>query len=166
LAINPAERFTLFYGGVFSQWYYSPFVIDGIRYDCAEQYMMAAKAALFKDYPAVAKIMATCDPAEQKRLGKKVKKFDKTTWEAVAMDVVARASMAKFTSSKELLQALLVTHGTTLVEASPTDVIWGIGLSEVDPKALDRSEWLGLNWLGRVLTETREQLLDAVAYVS
>lgn len=50
------------------------------------------------------------------------------------------------------------TKGTTLVEASPRDRLWGIGLGSRNPKALSRSQWRGKNWLGQCLTEVREEL--------
>lgn len=155
------EEFTLFYGGVFSQWLYAPFVIDGVAYNCAEQYMMAQKARLFKDKAMLEAIMGAKDPSAQKAFGKKVKGFKKPVWEAVARDVVMRGSLAKFTSTSRLRDLLLDTEGTVLVEASPTDVIWGIGLAERDPAALDREQWQGSNWLGQVLTDLREHLLKA-----
>lgn len=152
------ETFTLFYNGPFCQWHPSPMVIDGEKYGCAEQYMMAQKARLFKDYKAESLIMCTDYPAEQKALGRKVRGFQVEMWEAVARDVVMRASFAKFTSSFDLYHELAGTYGTTLVEASPTDCIWGIGLDETDPRALNRDEWCGRNWLGQVLTDLRVSL--------
>ena len=103
--------------------------------------------------------MSTDDPAQQKRLGKLVRGFDVQTWEAVARDVVMRASLAKFSSDPKLRAKLLLTEGTVLVEASPTDVIWGVGLAEDDPRVHNRDRWRGRNWLGQVLTELREQML-------
>lgn len=153
------EKFTPFYGGVFSQWYPSPMVIDGVEYGCAEQYMMAQKARVFGDEQALDAIMATNNPAEQKAIGRQVKGFDKRTWEVVARDVVMRASLHKFTSDPKLRAKLLMTEGTTLVEASPTDVVWGVGLDEGDPRVHDRSEWQGTNWLGQVLNDLRDSLL-------
>jgi ribA/ribD-fused uncharacterized protein len=158
--MNTNERFTLFYGGPFSQWAHSPFVVDGTEYNCAEQYMMAQKARLFGDEERLKLIMATDNPAEQKALGKKVERFRKSVWEAVARDVVMRGSLAKFTQHHYFFEALMETRGTTIVEASPTDVIWGIGLDEYDPDCRDRSKWRGSNWLGQVLTDLRERLLD------
>lgn len=152
------EKFTPFYGGVFSQWYPSPMIIDGVEYSCAEQYMMAMKALLFGDAPRHEAIMATSDPAKQKALGKLVAGFNVHQWEFVARDIVMRASLAKFTSDSKLRAKLLLTEGTTLVEASPTDVIWGVGLSEDDPRVHSRDNWQGRNWLGHVLTELRESL--------
>ena len=43
------EVFTLFWHGIFSQWFKSPFAINGIVYNCCEQYMMAQKAKMFND---------------------------------------------------------------------------------------------------------------------
>jgi len=152
------ETFTLFYNGVFSQWHPSPFEVDGVRYSCAEQYMMAQKARTFGDGERLGKIMGSDDPGYQKAQGKLVRGYSDAVWHAVARDVVARASVAKFASTPALLAALMATGGTTLVEASPTDRVWGIGLGEDDPGARDRSRWRGRNWLGQVLTETRVRL--------
>ena len=44
------EEFTFFYTGdstVFSQWYLTKFTVDGIEYNCAEQYMMYQKAGKY-----------------------------------------------------------------------------------------------------------------------
>jgi ribA/ribD-fused uncharacterized protein len=153
-------EYHLFYGGPFSQWAASDFEVNGIKYNCAEQYMMAQKARLFGDEVRLERIMRSDNPAEQKALGKKVARFRKNVWEAVARDVVMRGSLAKFTQSKAFLQDLMATEGMLLVEASPTDVIWGIGLAEWDPDAHDPTKWRGTNWLGEVLTDLRERLLD------
>ncbi|URA06990.1 GTP cyclohydrolase II [Xanthomonas phage Elanor] len=153
------EQFTPFFGGVFSQWYPSPMVIDGVSYGCAEQYMMAQKARVFGDEQALEAIMATSNPAEQKAIGRQVKGFDRRQWDSVSRDVVMRASLAKFTSDPKLRAQLLLTEGTTLVEASPTDVIWGVGLYENDPRVHDPSQWKGTNWLGQVLNDLRASLL-------
>ena len=155
------EKFTPFYGGVFSQWYPSPMVIDGVEYSCAEQYMMAQKARLFGDEVALKAIMASCSPSEQKAIGKTVRGFKKWVWEAVAKDVVARGNLAKFTSTPELYDGLMETVGMRLVEASPTDVIWGIGLDQWDEDCTDPDKWRGTDWLGWVLTELRETLVYA-----
>lgn len=151
--------FTPFFGGVFCQWYYSPMIIYGVEYGCAEQYMMARKAELFQDKRAFAAIMHSDDPGEQKRQGRLVKGFKPEVWNAVARDVVLQANLVKFTSDRKLLAHLMATAGTTLVEASPTDIVWGVGLFETDPRVQDPREWRGTNWLGQVLTDLREQLL-------
>lgn len=155
------EQFTFFYRSrnPFSQWYPCRFTIDGITFNCAEQYMMYAKAMLFNDAAIAEKILEATEPRDQKALGRKVKNFDPQVWEKEAKGIVYRANHAKFTQNPSLLEELLATAGTTLVEASPTDTIWGIGMTEDDPNALDRSKWKGTNWLGEVLTQLREDVM-------
>ncbi|MGV3456653.1 NADAR family protein [Sphingomonas sp.] len=154
-----AERFTFFWSGPFSQWHKSAFTLDGVVYNTAEQYMMAEKARLFRDDETCARILTVSDPRDQKALGRRVRNFDEARWNAVARDIVYRGNRAKFTTHRDLLTTLFDTAGTTLVEASPLDTIWGIGLAADDPDASDRTKWRGTNWLGEVLTELRDTLL-------
>lgn len=152
------ERFTFFLDGPFSQWMESPFDLDSQRYVCAEQWMMAEKARLFGDKPARAAILNTPHPDEHKALGRTITPFDDAVWRAHAQAIVHRGNRAKFLQNPELLEQLRVTRGTTLVEASPFDRLWGIGLLASDPRAQNRATWRGLNWLGEVLTAVREEL--------
>ena len=156
-----AEKFTFFWSGVFSQWHPSTFVIDGVTYNCTEQYMMAEKARLFGDTGTEAMIMATADPAMQKRFGRQVSNFDESVWNATARDIVLKANIAKFSQNPGMEAYLMATVGTTLVEASPEDTIWGIGLRKTDPRAYNRATWRGTNWLGEVLNITRDLLTKA-----
>ena len=153
-----SERFTFFWSGPFSQWHRSPFTLDGQIYVTAEQYMMAEKARLFSDSEALQRILATSEPRQQKALGRRVRGFEADRWQAVARNIVFRGNRAKFTTHRDLLALLLETDGTTLVEASPFDMIWGIGLAVDDPAAGDRSAWRGMNWLGETLTRLRDTL--------
>lgn len=154
-----SEQFTLFYGGIFSQWFRSPFDIDETTYNTAEQWMMACKARHFSDEKALARIMKAGHPAEQKKLGRTVVGFTVAEWNQVARDYVYKGNYAKFSQDQQLRQNLLKTKGTTLVEASPQDRLWGIGLGLDDPDALDRSKWRGVNWLGEVLTRVRDDMI-------
>ena len=149
------NNFHLFWGGPFSQWYPSVFEIEGVHYNCAEQYMMAKKAELFGDKEAHAAIMASTVPKEQKAIGRKVQNFDLDRWNAVARDIVFRANMAKFSQHPQLRKFILETGTQEIVEASPEDTIWGIGLAENDPDAQDKTKWKGTNWLGEVLMSVR-----------
>lgn len=156
-----SEKFTLFYGGYFSQWYRSSpdqFVIDGVTYNCAEQFMMAEKARLFGDKESLERIMRENHPKDQKAIGRQVKDFNVEKWDAISRNCVYLGNYAKFTQNKGLLLELMSTEGTTLVEASPTDRIWGIGRSMDDPLAYDKNQWLGKNWLGQVLTKLRDNI--------
>lgn len=154
-----AEQFTFFYGGHASQWAASPFTIDGVLYNTAEQYMMAQKAILFNDAAALQIIMNTDNPKIQKAAGRTVKGFNQILWEKNAKLFVYRANLAKFMQNPEFLEWLLGTAGTTLVEASPWDTIWGIGLDASDPLAKDRKTWKGTNWLGEIITQVREDIM-------
>ena len=154
------NKYTFFYNGPFSQWYKSNMIIDGIKYETAEKFLMAQKALLFEDFEIYPKIMATTNPAEQKALGREIKNFDKDVWEANCRDIVMRGNIAKFMQNPKIRESLLATEGTELVEASPTDKIWGIGLAEDDPKAQIKEEWQGTNWLGIILTEVRTKLIN------
>ncbi len=153
------EKFTFFYGGEFSQWYNSPMTVKGVFFNCAEQAMMMEKAILFNDNEACNKIMKTDDPVKQKFIGRHVKGFDKKVWESVAREIVYYNNLCKFTQNPKLLKVLLDTVGTTLVEVSPTDKIWGIGLAEYNPRALVKKYWKGLNWLGMEITRVRDNIM-------
>jgi ribA/ribD-fused uncharacterized protein len=152
------ERFTFFYGGPGSQWYPATFTVDGVQYNCGEQFMMAEKARLFGDDDAFYIIMQTTNPKIQKATGRLVKNFDRKIWEANAKLIVYRGNFARFSQNPDQLEWLLGTDGTTLVEASPWDKIWGIGLAANDPLALDRATWKGTNWLGEIETQVREDI--------
>jgi len=154
LADKPA--FTLFYEGPLSQWHPAPFTLEGHAFTTAEHYMMWSKARLF-DEAACEEIRTAAHPGDAKRLGRQVRNFDERVWSAVARQVVFVGSVAKFSQNPDLRGVLLRTEGL-LVEASPTDLVWGIGLAIDDPRAADPARWLGSNWLGTVLTEVREAL--------
>lgn len=145
----------------FSQWYRCRFVVDGQAYNCAEQYMMHGKAVLFGDDEMARKILEADHPRTQKALGRKVKNFDAAVWEREHLRIVKDGNRAKFTQNADLLEKLLATKGTTLVEASPYDRIWGIGLGADNPRAKDPAQWRGKNLLGQILTELRDELLAA-----
>jgi ribA/ribD-fused uncharacterized protein len=158
--------YTLFYGSSepFSNWFRSPFVtIDEVAgkltFPSAEHYMMYGKAVCFGDAAAAEAILKAQDPRSAKRLGRQVKGFDAQTWNQVARRVVYRGCRLKFTQNPDCYEALVATRGTQLVEASPTDRIWGVGLAEDDDRILDPGQWRGTNWLGEVLTLLREDLL-------
>lgn len=151
------DKFVFFYGGPFSQWFPSRFKIGNQTYNCAEQYMMAQKALTFGDVETQIKIMTAGEPSKQKALGRKVKFFNPSQWNTVCRKIVYDANYAKF-SDPSLKALLLATGDKEIVEASPYDTIWGIGLSETDPRCLDKTQWRGTNWLGEVLMAVRSDL--------
>lgn len=145
---------------VFSQWWRSRFELDGERYASAEQRMMAEKARLFEDAELREQILAEQDPGRCKALGRKVRGYDDARWAAARVAVVVEANVAKFGQSEALRSYLLATGDDLLVEASPLDAIWGIGLAANDPRAADPREWLGENLLGFALIAAREVLRE------
>jgi len=149
-----------FYNGPFSQWHMKQMTIDGVDYNCCEQYMMAEKARLFDDDDTLAKILAAKTPREQKALGRKVKGFTDKTWKKHRLEIVTKANRAKFTQNEDLKKKLLDTGDAILCEASPKDRIWGIGLKKHDPKAKDKKQWKGLNLLGEALMAVRDELTE------
>lgn len=141
----------------FSNWYPKAFVIEGIKYNCVEQYMMARKAILFGDIDIYKKIMASDDPGECKNQGKLVSNFEPTTWDSCKREIVFNANYAKFMQNPELMAKLKDTGNAVLAEASPFDTIWGIGMSADDPDARNPEEWNGENLLGGILMQIREE---------
>ncbi len=142
----------------FSQWFRCVFSEAGNTFNCAEQYMMHGKAMLFDDAAVAETILAAAHPREHKALGRKVKPFDDKRWKLAREQIVLAGNRAKFTQNPELKELLLATKGTELVEASPYDKIWGIGLAASDPRTQDPAQWKGQNLLGRILTQLREEL--------
>ena len=142
----------------FSQWYPSYFVIDGIRYNCAEQYMMAEKARVFKDEVTREKILQATEPDVIKKLGRKVQNFDAGIWNVESYKVVVRGNLAKFGQNENLKAVLLSTEKKVLVEASPYDKIWGIGMKLTEAVKTNPHNWKGNNKLGFALMEVRDEL--------
>lgn len=141
-----------------SQWWMCPFQVDGVEYSCAEQFMMAEKARMFRDQEMLANIMEASHPKEMKAYGRAVVSFDKEAWDKTCYEIVKRGNYAKFSQNPELLHFLLATKNRILVEASPRDRIWGIGMGKANPDALCPLKWRGKNLLGFALTEVRDQL--------
>lgn len=144
-----------------SQWYLSSFVVDQVRYATAEHFMMAGKARLFGDETIAEQVLAAPSPGAAKALGRQVRGFDRARWEACRFDLVVAGNVAKFGQHPELRDYLLGTGSRVLVEASPVDRIWGIGLAAIDPRAEQPDQWRGLNLLGFALMQARIQLLAA-----
>ncbi len=145
---------------VLSQWYPAGFSHKGTRYPSAEHWMMAAKARLFGDAAAESRILASPDPGRAKALGRAVEGFDSVVWDKAAYGIVLQGTLLKFSKNKALGQFLRDTGRKILVEASPHDRIWGIGLRKDDPNARVPEKWRGRNLLGFALMEARDRLDD------
>jgi ribA/ribD-fused uncharacterized protein len=144
----------------FSQWYPSPFMVDGITYKTTEHWMMAHKALLFGDKITLQEIIKTESPAVVKQLGREVKNFDAGIWNEKAYKIVVEGNKHKFSQSPGVRQVLLYSGNRILVEASPPDAIWGIGLAQDSPDASNPFKWKGTNLLGFALMEVRDYLRD------
>lgn len=144
----------------FSQWYSSPFTEGGNRFATAEHYMMFGKAKLFGDAEAMEKALNAKNPGAVKAVGRSVRGFDQAVWNENKFDLVVNANLAKFGSNNDLKDFLISTGKRVLVEASPVDKVWGIGLAQDDEAASNPNRWKGENLLGFALMEVREQLRE------
>jgi ribA/ribD-fused uncharacterized protein len=167
--IAPESKFLFFWGHqpnkdgsisktCFSQWWLSPFEVEGITYKTAEHWMMAKKAVLFNDNAVLEKIIASNSPAEAKKLGREVKNYNETLWLAARFEIVKEGNYYKFNQNPELKTFLLNTKDRVIVEASPVDAIWGIGMASDDKNVMNPGKWKGLNLLGFALMEVRDEL--------
>ncbi|MGP3986632.1 NADAR family protein [Streptomyces sp. 3N207] len=143
--------------GCLSQWWPARFTVDGVEYASAEHFMMAGKARLFGDAETEQRVLAAPHPGAAKALGRQVRGFDEETWARERYGIVVRANSAKFGQDARLRKYLLGTAGRVLVEASPLDRVWGIGLAADDERAADPERWRGANLLGFALMEAREE---------
>jgi hypothetical protein len=144
--------------GCLSQWWPAAFTVDGVEFATAEHYMMWRKAGLFGDAEAAERILAAGHPHRAKSIGRQVRGFDERRWADERFGIVVAGSTAKFGQHPALREFLLATGDRVLVEASPTDRVWGIGLAADDERAADPATWRGLNLLGFALMAAREAL--------
>lgn len=166
---TPESKFLFFWGHqpnkdgsisktCFSQWWLSSFEVDKVIYETAEHWMMVKKAELFKDDAVLEKILKAKSPAEAKKLGREVKNYNETLWLAARFDIVKEGNYHKFSQNPELKTFLLNTKDRVIVEASPVDAIWGIGMAGDHKDAQNPEKWRGLNLLGFALMEVRDDL--------
>ena len=130
---------------------------------CAEQYMHAEKARLFGDEAMAERIMKSDSPHEHKLMGGRVSGFEQDKWDAHKVAIVTAGSRCKFGQNAGLRRRLLDTGDAILAEANPKDYIWGIGLAEDDPAALEPATWQGQNLLGQILMAVRGELAQSQA---
>ncbi|VDM44149.1 unnamed protein product [Toxocara canis] len=128
-------------------------------FNCTEQYYMYHKALSSGDLETANEIM-------KEREARKIK-----MWDSLSEDVMWRGNIAKYTQNDDLRKKLFCTHGSILVECSPTDAIWGIdaivyltGMDIHEPDAVDPAKWRGQNKLGHILTRIREHLWEQPEY--
>lgn len=141
-----------------SQWWMSRFIENGMIYKSAEHYMMEGKARVFHDTEIASQIVAADSPKKVKSLGREIKDYSDKVWDLHKYHIVKQANFLKFSQNEGLQTFLLDTEGKIIVEASPVDSIWGIGMAEDNPKINNPNEWKGSNLLGCILMEIRDEI--------
>ena len=154
------REFVFFWGGYLSNWYSSSFIDPKtqLQFSNNEQWMMYQKAKLFGDDEMALKILAEPNPKKNKKFGRQVKGFNESIWAKNACEIVIMGCELKFSQNPTLLSQLLKTQDKELVEASPYDKIWGIGLSEKLALKIPPEKWPGQNLLGKCLVKVRSKL--------
>lgn len=142
----------------FSQWWPAPFTVNGVTYSTAEHWMMAHKASLFGDAAIRAQILNAVSPGETKKLGRQIRDFVPEVWDLHKYRIVMEGNLHKFSQHPALKDFLLGTKDRILVEASPVDPVWGIGLAADHPTIENPQTWRGENLLGYALMEVRDVL--------
>ena len=143
----------------FSNFYPCIFKVEGIKYNCVEQYMMSRKALLFGDTKVFNAVIKESDPDKIKSLGRLVEGFDPDKWDKCKWEIVYNGNYAKYEQNPKLRNKLIRTGNAILAEASPYDKIWGIGLDRDDPLAKQPDNLNGENLLGRILETIREEFM-------
>ena len=145
-----------FYGGPLSNWYPSEFNDrKGIHFPTAEHAFMYYKALLFKDTITANKILSAPTPIQAKALGRQFSNYNDIVWGFNRMECMKAVLYLKF-ANVTLKAFLLDTGSKQIVEASPYDMIWGVGLGENDPAILNAANWKGQNLLGKLLMIVRD----------
>ncbi len=156
--MRTTDTHVYFYTGIYSNWHPCAFRVHGCQFNCGEQYMMYSKAILFADLFIASKILSSTSPREQKDLGRRVTGYDDNIWATERLDIVSYGLYYKFIHNPEFAQQLLNTGDRIMVEASPYDKIWGVGLKEDDDAILDDQLWKGQNLLGKAMMHVRGKL--------
>lgn len=157
------ENIIYFFGekndyGCFSQFFQSKFIDEnGIQFECCEQFMMYYKAKLFENTKIANKILQETKPKIIKNLGRKVSNFNENIWNENKKKIVYKGNYFKFTQNEKLKEILIKTENKILVEASPYDKIWGIGIDT--KQAIEGKKWEGLNLLGNILMDVRKKII-------
>jgi hypothetical protein len=151
-----------FWGGIFSQWAKCDIFDPSLNktFNCAEQAMMYYKAMTFQDGEAMREVFKEKDPRNQKAIGRTIKNYDDEIWNEVKYNIVVRNNRLKFLQNPAWRELLIYTDGYDLVEASPYDKIWGVGLGEDNPDILDKSKWKGENLLGKAINDARVSIIE------
>ena len=163
---TPLYTFFCGWRAPFSNFHPALFTYRGVQFYTSEQFFMYCKAQLFSDAEAAKRISVTVNPAFAKKIGREIRHYNEKHWEQYRETVMYVGCREKFLQNKLLLDQLVLTTGTELVEASPTDPVWGVGLEENDPLIDDERNWRGQNLLGKILTQVRDDILIESASIT
>lgn len=167
-----------FWGSFLSNFWLAPTTLEingeNTTFLSSEHAFMALKALTFNDLEAYEDIKKAPEARFAKAVGRRVKGLKGGKWDAEdiqhwadkSYEAMVMAVYAKFSQNILLREALLDTGNKIIVEASPEDQIWGVGLHESDDAILDERNWRGTNWLGKALMEVRERLINEVIEVA
>lgn len=145
--------------GFLSNWYLSDFIIDGIKFNSAEQYIMWRKAMLFYDINTADKILKEEKPSKMKNYGREIEGYIDEDWNVIRKKVTLKACLEKFKQNEELKEKLLEFDVNSIfVNCNPYEKVWGIGLRPDDPRTYYKSRWKGKNLLGDCLSRVRKEL--------
>ncbi len=144
--------------GYLSNWYPSPFDLDGVHFSSAEQYIMFQKCMIFGDEASAKAVLATDDPETQQAIGRNAKGYVGAVWAGQRQLVAVRGLLVKFNQNEDLKQKLLDTGDSYLVECAHSDTIWACGVRLNEDERFDAGKWRGQNILGFALMEVRSIL--------
>ena len=167
LMIDGARQAAVFFrhpeepGGWMSNWFLSPFTLDGTPFSSMEQYIMVRKCRLFGDASRAAAVLLTDEPGEQRAIGRQIENYQETVWAGIRQAVAFRGLYAKFSQNEALKELLLQTGDAMLVECVGIDSVWSCGFGLEDEARLDLRRWRGKNILGFALMEVRTALRAA-----
>lgn len=130
----------------------------GLTFDTTEQIYMWYKADFFNDRETRAKLEVPLKPQDAKNLGREVANYDDAVWTFVRFGFMTYVNYLKYTQNEDLQKKLLETQNRILVEASPTDKVWGVGFYADNPLILDEKNWTGQNLLGKSIMAVRDKL--------
>ncbi|MFA5490106.1 MAG: NADAR family protein [Candidimonas sp.] len=165
---NVTSTHVYFWNGIFSNFYPCKFTSSFFlksanrkythKFINSEQAFMANKAAFFNDEEALQGVLDSSTPGDAKAWGRRVKNYDDNVWAMVRYHAMYVACYDKFSQNDKLKKYLLGTNDRVIVEGSPYDRIWGVGLLYADEAIKDEKNWNGLNLLGLVLMEVRDEM--------
>jgi len=129
-----------------------------IKFQCSEQAYMYEKCMFFNQPEMAMQCIEETNPTKVKKIGRSIPNFEQDKWNKFSFDVMYKICLQKFQGNEEAKKELIDSGDKVLVEASPYDKIWGVGLSELDDRILQEEYWEGENRLGKVLMKVRNKI--------